>query len=160
MRCLRYSDILIQTKLGDKSGGAAKRRAVTLWVGRVFAQLTKVASARSQLPSRFRDLVDYENGTVTGLLSRLADAATSTSIPGEFVAIGKEGLLTGLSRFMGGESHPVGYRKVVLVVVGGVTWDEVGLVRDVFQRRGREVLVISNSVVGRDGVMGHIFKSK
>jgi ribosomal protein L10 len=72
--------------------------------------------------------------------------------------------LTGISMLMGAGSvlsnHPSSYSTVVLFVVGGITFQEVSILQNMYREKGIHLIVGSNTICNRDSLMQHIFKSK
>lgn len=70
-------------------------------------------------------------------------------------------VLTGFSRLIGSSSnHPSSFSTIILFVVGGITFQEISRLQEMYRERGIRLVVGSNTISNRDSIMQHIFKSK
>jgi hypothetical protein len=70
------------------------------------------------------------------------------------------GVLTGFSRLIGTSIHPSQFQHVIIFVTGGITFQEIAKLQELYREHGVCLIVGSNSITNRDSLMAHIFKSK
>ena len=141
-----------------------------MWIQKVFMQLSKVSLLRSTLvSSELRNLIDLDAlYPYTPLLFKIANNLLSPQHPlnPDIVhypyrkTMAK--VLSGISMLMGGSgsNHPSSFSTVIIFVVGGITFQEIGILQEMYHAKGVRLIVGSNTICNRDSLMQHIFKSK
>ncbi|KAH9275712.1 hypothetical protein BASA83_002013 [Batrachochytrium salamandrivorans] len=156
----------------------AKPRAIQAWVVRVFGQLRQVSQIRAELTYFRHVLCPHQQPAYDPLLVQVArkaveprDHSEATSpdamVDDDWSHISYGGTLksvmSGFSRFLGAQAkkpHPSQFDNIILVVVGGITFEEAGRVRDELRSRGQTALVGSTNIATTETMMAHVFKSK
>jgi hypothetical protein len=69
-----------------------------------------------------------------------------------------DSLVSGFSRFLRAATpHPARHRRVLLVLVGGVTFQELAIIRRITQDVSTEVCVLSTDIATPDTLFQHLF---
>ncbi|KAL2915661.1 Sec1 domain-containing protein 2 [Polyrhizophydium stewartii] len=165
------------------SSNSANARAIQGWVARAFSQLRLVSQARAG-QTRFRDvLAPHQQPPYDPLLVQIGRAAVQP--PEAQLAHGAQhdpqgqssadgwthvpyggtlgSVMSGFSRLLGGapqKPHPSHHPTVILVVLGGITFQEAGRVRDELAARGHTAIVGSTNIATTDTIMAQLFKAR
>ncbi|OAJ39770.1 hypothetical protein BDEG_23592 [Batrachochytrium dendrobatidis JEL423] len=164
-------DAFFRAMMAASSG--ANPKAIRGWVVRVFTQLRQISQIRSEL-HHFRHVIQpHQQPAYDPLLvqvarravepSSVSDMAIPSQIDEDWTHIPYGGTLgsvmSGFSRMLGAvakKSHPSQFKNIIVVVVGGITFEETGRVRDELQSRGQNALVGSTNIASTDTIMAHV----
>jgi hypothetical protein len=161
----------IQSMLASNPKGNA--RAVSIWIAKVFSQLRLVSQQRTVIPPPFRQLIDYDSvrkSPAIPFLTKLSEIALTAPSQGQESVFptakysGESvigGVLTGFSRLIrASPTHPSEFKRVMLMVIGGVSFQEISDLRQLYKPYGIDLVVVSTTITGRDHMMTNVFKSK
>nr|KAJ3418230.1 Sec1 domain-containing protein 2 [Polyrhizophydium stewartii] len=150
------------------SSNSANARAIQGWVARAFSQ---DVLAPHQQPPYDPLLVQIGRAAVQPPEAQLAHGAQhdpqgqSSADGWTHVPYGGTlgSVMSGFSRLLGGapqKPHPSHHPTVILVVLGGITFQEAGRVRDELAARGHTAIVGSTNIATTDTIMAQLFKAR
>lgn len=148
----------------------ANAKVVHMWISKVFSQLRLVSSQRSVIPPEFRQLIDYDTvrkSPAIPFLTKISEIALfaaplgqesifpTAKYPGDSV-IG--GVLTGFSRLIRtSPTHPAEFKRIMIMVIGGISFEEISDLRQMYRNHGIDLVVVSTTITGRDHMMANVF---
>ena len=111
-------------------------------MAKVFKQLRAAKRQRDAISESFRSLIDFDAGNQS-LLLKLSIAA---GIPSTTFTLLTP--TTGLGGFLKiiRAPHPSQFQKVVVVIIGGITFKEYFEVRRSFEEKGVQAVVVSTGI--------------
>ncbi|KAI8052093.1 hypothetical protein BDF22DRAFT_776912 [Syncephalis plumigaleata] len=157
---LNKSDGEINTETDEQL--RERRARVGQWLERVTKRLHEVAGARQHLTElrhllRNESLIPY-TPFVQQLFEDIYTAEPSDTNDLEHIPSGGTlgSYLTGFSRFLSNtKPHPRNYQHIILCVVGGITFNEVRLLRELTMTESTQASYSSLSILSTDIATGH-----